>query len=149
MTVATSNATDTDAASILAEAEGLVEASATVEEEGDEDTEEEGDEETEGVASYEALEAKLNKRADGMIASYKANQAKRLAKYVAARATRVQARLDEWALANAANIELVNPQAVQASIERQIADMEAKRDGMLAQLARLSALTAEVPVETN
>jgi len=123
-----------------AELEGAAGEFADVE---DDDEDEDDDEELEGEGDGDAfanLEERLAKTVTKRITAYTANQEKRLIKYRARQHDWRQRRLDEYALKNVGTASIANPEAVAASIERQVAQAEARLTQLHEMQAKLAGM---------
>jgi hypothetical protein len=109
------------------------------------DDEADDDEELEGNGDGDAfanLETKLAKTVSKRITTYTANQEKRLVKYRERQHAWRQRRLDEYALKNVGTAAISNPEAVAASLERQVQAAEGRLAQLQAMRQKLAGLAS-------
>lgn len=103
----------------------------------DEDTEDgpvEG--ETSGNA-YDKLERRLRKGMAKRLSAYQARAAERWEEFQSKQETKIQNRLDTFALTAGSISSVADPEAVRANIERQVAAHQAKMVALQEQLSKL------------
>jgi hypothetical protein len=96
------------------------------------------------ASSYEDAERKFNATAERQIVKYDAFLAEKRKARLAVLAHRVQAKLDEWAMAHVGTGQVQNPQAVAESLARQVAATESRLTQIREQLASLAESGVDV-----